>query len=180
MLRMLSIRMQRAGRKGHPTYRVVVQDTRWAPTSGKFVASLGSYDPHTKTTTLAKEKAELFLKNGAQPSDRVIKLLTSEGVKMPAWVAKPGKQKRAIKNPDKLRRNRPPEPKVEEPAVSEVETSEAPAETPAAEVSETEVAAEIPAEEAAASEAKTQDEAVPAEPEVSKSEEPDAKPAEKA
>lgn len=104
---MLSIRMQRLGRKGHPTYRVVVQDSRYAPTSGKYVALLGSYDPHTKQTTVSKEKAEYYLKHGAQPSDRVAKLFVSEKIKLPDWFKQSTKQERAIKNPDKLRKNRP-------------------------------------------------------------------------
>ena len=77
---MLAIRMQRTGRKGHAMYRVIVQDSHRQPTSGKVVAILGSYDPHTKESTLDKEKAATFLKNGAQPSDRVVKLLQAEKV----------------------------------------------------------------------------------------------------
>ena len=107
---MLSIRMQRIGRKGHPTYRIVVQDSRQAPTSGKFVASLGSYDPHTKVSSLQKDRASFYLENGAQPTDRVVRLLNEEKVRLPKWVKQPTKQKRAIKNPEKLRRNRPAEP----------------------------------------------------------------------
>ena len=127
---MLDIRMQRMGRKGHPTYRVVVQDSRWAPSSGKFVASLGSYDPHTKQNSLVKEKAEFYLKNGAQPSDRVAKLFSNEGIKLPEWVKVSADKKREIRNPDKLRKNRPAEEApAEEPVSAE---SEAPAEeTPA-------------------------------------------------
>ncbi len=106
---MLAIRMQRMGRKGHPTYRVVVQDSRWTPSSGKFVAMLGSYDPHTKQNSLVKDKAELYLKNGAQPSDRVAKLFSSEGIKLPKWVKVSADKKREIRNPDKLRKNRPAE-----------------------------------------------------------------------
>lgn len=106
---MLSIRMQRLGRKGHPVYRVVVQDSRQSPDSGKFVARLGSYDPHTKTTSLDKEKAEFYLSNGAQPSERVAALFRSEKVKLPSWVKQPSKQKRDVKNPEKLRKNRPAE-----------------------------------------------------------------------
>ena len=113
---MLSIRMQRLGRKGHPTYRIVVQDSRYAPTSGKYVALLGSYDPHTKQATLQKDKASLYLKNGAQPSDRVVKIFTDQKVSLPKWVKKPIKQTRDIKNPDKLRKNRPAQP-APEPAV---------------------------------------------------------------
>lgn len=113
---MLSIRMQRLGRKGHSMYRIVVQDSRCTPTSGKYVALLGSYDPHTKVSSITKDKAELYLKNGAQPSDRVVKLFKSEKISLPKWVADPAKQKREIRNPDKLRRNRPAEEKVAEPS----------------------------------------------------------------
>ena len=86
---MLAIRMQRRGRKGHAMFRVVVQESRLAPTSGRTVAVLGSYDPHAKAVVLDKEKATTYLKNGAQPSDRVVRLLKSEGVKLPKWVQEP-------------------------------------------------------------------------------------------
>lgn len=117
--------MQRLGRKGHPVYRVVVQDSRQAPTSGKYVAMLGSYDPHTKANSLDKEKAEFYLNNGAQPSDRVVKLFVAEKVKLPDWVQKPMKQKREIRNPEKLRRNRPAEETA--PAKEAAPAEEAPA-----------------------------------------------------
>ena len=113
---MLSIRMQRRGRKGHAVYRVVVQDSRWAPTSGKVVAYLGHYDPHTKINTLVKDKAQFYLDPGARPSQRVQKLLKEEGIKLPKWLKEPSKQERTVKNPEKLRKNRPSEePVVEEP-----------------------------------------------------------------
>lgn len=125
---MLVIRMQRTGRKGHAQFRIVVQDSRRTPTSGKVVAALGSYDPHAKTTTLDKEKASTYLSNGAQPTPRVARLLKAEGVKLPEWVklaeAKSGK----LRNPEKLRRNQP----KEEAAPAE-EAPEAPAEEPATE-----------------------------------------------
>ncbi len=72
---MLAIRMQRTGRKGHAMFRVVVQDSRQTPTSGKVVARLGSYDPHAKTVVLDKEKAAFYLEHGAQPSGRAVRLL---------------------------------------------------------------------------------------------------------
>lgn len=111
---MLSIRMQRTGRKGHAMFRVVVQDSRLTPTSGKVVALLGNYDPHSKTANIVKDKAEFYLKNGAQPSDRAARILESEGVKMPAWFVKAAEKKRATRNPDKLRKNQ--EPVAEEPS----------------------------------------------------------------
>lgn len=105
-------------------FRVVVQDSRLTPTSGKIVALLGSYDPHAKTTTLDKEKAAVFLGNGAQPSDRAAMLLKSEGVKLPKWVSVDTKKAGKLKNAEKLRKNRPAEPIAEE----------TPAEEPVAEV----------------------------------------------
>jgi small subunit ribosomal protein S16 len=104
---MLAIRMQRTGRKAHAMFRVVVQDSRRTPTSGKIVALLGSYDPHAKTVTLQKDKASYYLEHGAQPSDRVAKLLNAEGVKLPNWVQKAEAKKRTVRNPDKLRKNKP-------------------------------------------------------------------------
>lgn len=145
---MLTIRMQRLGRKGHPTYRVVVQDVRQTPTSGKYIALLGSYDPHTRTSTLIREKAEFYLSNGAQPSARVVSLFKAEGVTMPAWVKQEHVSKtRGIRNPEKLRKNRPAEPASEE-VVADSPTDEAPLDestaenTPAQEASESNEASE--------------------------------------
>lgn len=122
---MLAIRMQRTGRKGHAMFRVVVQDARRTPTSGKIVAQIGSYDPHGKAVTLDKEKAAFYLTHGAQPSDRVAKLLQTQGVKLPDWVSVSTVKTGKIRNQDKLRRNQPAkEPEAvaapEEPAAPEV------------------------------------------------------------
>lgn len=116
---MLTIRMQRTGRKGHAMFRIVVQDSRVTPTSGKVVAYLGSYDPHSKVITLDKEKASEFLKNGAQPSDRAARLLESEGVTLPTWYKKPNKKTSSLRNPEKLRKNQPKEEIIEEVVVEE-------------------------------------------------------------
>lgn len=156
---MLVIRMQRTGRKGHAMFRVVVQDSRRTPTSGKIVAQLGSYDPHNKNVTLDKEKAKFYLEHGAQPSDRVARLLKSEGVKLPPWVSLSADKERTVRNAEKRRSTRPEEP-------------EAPAEEPAAEP-------ETPAEETPAEDTSTEEpatEATPAE-EASEETEPEAEPA---
>lgn len=158
--------MQRTGRKGHAQFRVVVQDSRRTPTSGRIVASLGSLNPHTKEAILDKEKAAFYLSNGAQPSARVIRLLKSEGVKLPEWVVEADNKDRKIRNTEKLRKNQPAKPveeaPAEEPAAAEPpveETAEAPAveesevatsEAPADETPE--VVAEAPAEEASTTE----------------------------
>lgn len=129
---MLVIRMQRTGRKGHAQFRVVVQDSRRTPQSGKVVASLGYYNPHAKTTDLNKEKAAFYLEHGAQPSERVVRLLASEGVKLPSWVKTAEAKKRDVRNPDKRRST---QPVVEEAPVEEAEAESA-AETPAEETAE--------------------------------------------
>lgn len=122
---MLAIRMQRTGRKGHAMFRVVVQDSRVTPTSGKLVAQLGSYDPHAKTLILDKEKSSFYLEHGANPSPRVARLLQAEGVKLPKWVVLSESKVGKLRHPEKLRRNRPEEPKAE--IVAE---AKAPAEEP--------------------------------------------------
>lgn len=152
---MLTIRLQRTGRSGHAQFRVVVQDSRTAPSSGKVIALLGSYNPHTKEIKVNKEEAERFMANGAQPSERIVKLFTLAKVKLPEWVAKLDKKSAAIKNSEKLRRNQPKQPKVEAeapveaPAETEAEpvVEDTPTEAVSEEVpSEAPVSAEVPAE----------------------------------
>ncbi len=130
---MLVIRMQRVGRKGHAMFRVVVQDARRTPTSGKVVAYVGSYDPHAKTVKLDKEKLTYYLEHGAQPSPRVVSILKAEKVKLPNWVAEPKAKSGNIRNPQKRRSTTPPEPQqpkedkapVKEPEEAEVEAASA-------------------------------------------------------
>ena len=134
---MLTIRYQRTGRKGHTQFRVVVQDSRYSPSSGRVVAYLGSYDPHSKATTLNKDETLKYISNGAQPSDRVVTLLKKEGLKLPSWVSDQTEKSKSIRNQDKLRRNRPAEEKAPEEPVTEAPTAEVeePApETPAEEI----------------------------------------------
>ncbi len=104
---MLAIRMQRTGRKGHAMYRMVVQDARRTPTSGKIVTYLGSYDPHNKLATVDKTKASFYLEHGAQPSPRAASILKAEKVKMPKWVEEPKQMKRSVRNPEKRRSSAP-------------------------------------------------------------------------
>lgn len=77
---MLVIRFRRVGKKNKPTYRVVVGEHTWTP-SGKFTADLGSYNPHSKATTLKKEEAVEWLNKGAKPSNSVAKLFEKEKIK---------------------------------------------------------------------------------------------------
>jgi small subunit ribosomal protein S16 len=106
---MLVIRLQRRGRKGLAMYRIVVQDKRTHPTREKVIARLGSYNPHTKELKVENELAGKFLAGGAQPSDRVVRLLKTAGVKMPAWVKEPVVKARTTRNAEKLRSNQPSE-----------------------------------------------------------------------
>jgi small subunit ribosomal protein S16 len=127
---MLAIRMQRTGRKGHATYRVVVQDSQRTPTSGRVVAQIGHYDPHTKVTKIDTEKATFYLTNGAQPSERVARLIQKEGVKLPTWVKLSENKERKTRHPEKLRSQQPKEEVAAEAPVEE------PADAPKEEVSE--------------------------------------------
>ena len=118
---MLAIRLQRIGRKAYPVYRLAVQEANRHPSSGRVVAYVGSYNPHTKQSSVQVEAAQKYLDNGAQPSPRVVKLLDDAGVKLPSWVKKhDGDKSRSVKNTDKLRKNQPKEePVAEEPAAEE-------------------------------------------------------------
>lgn len=141
---MLAIRLQRVGRKGLPVYRLAVQESHRHPTSGRVVAYVGTYNPHTKDASVQVELAQKYLDNGAQPSPRVVKLLKDAGVKLPSWVKDVGQKSKTIRHADKLRKNQPKEEVVEEPAVeAEAAADETPVEAPA----ETEAPAE-PVEEA--------------------------------
>ena len=124
---MLAIRLQRVGRAGYPTYRLAVQESQRHPSSGRVVAYVGSYNPHTKDAKVQVEVAQKYLDNGAQPTPRVVKLLKEAGVKLPSWVKDVAADKqKALRNPEKLRKNQPKEEVVEE----------APAEAPAEESAE--------------------------------------------
>lgn len=128
---MLAIRLQRNGRKALPLYRIVVQEAQRHPLSGRIVAQVGSYNPHTKATVLDKAEVEKYLNNGAQPSTRVIRILVKEGIKLPKWVKMPLEKHATAKHADKLRKNQPKEeeaPAEEAPAEEAAPAEETPAE----------------------------------------------------
>lgn len=105
---MLAIRLKRTGRKAYAVYRVAVQEAQRHPSSGKVVAYVGTYNPHTKEATFDKELVEKYLNNGAQPTPRIVKLLKDAKIKLPSWVKEPNLSKaRATRNPEKLRKNAP-------------------------------------------------------------------------
>ena len=113
---MLAIRLQRLGRKAYPVYRLAVQEAQRHPSSGRVVAYVGTYNPHTKEANVQVEAAQRYLDNGAQPTPRVVKLLKEAGVKLPKWVKEHDASKsKVVKKADKLRKNQPKEEAVEAP-----------------------------------------------------------------
>ena len=121
---MLAIRMQRNGRTHYPTYRIIVQEAQRHPLSGRVVAEVGNYNPQTKQTVLDKEKVEFYLKNGAQPSSRVARVLKANKIKLPDWYKEAPAKHATAKHADKLRKNQP----KDAPAPAEAPAEEAPAE----------------------------------------------------
>lgn len=162
---MLAIRLQRTGRSGYSQFRLIVQDSRFSPTRGRVVAYLGSYDPHTKTATVDSQKASQYLNNGAQPSDRVARLLKKEGVKLPSWVKLDAPQTGKVRNPDKRRNTRPAEAEDPAPEAPAVETEPAKAEnTEAPEPAADSPAKETPTEEPIAEAPTVEEPAIPEAP----------------
>ncbi len=72
----VKIRLRRMGAKKAPFYRVVVADSRF-PRDGRFIEEIGYYDPTKEPAVVSidKEKAEEWIKKGAQPTDTVKRLL---------------------------------------------------------------------------------------------------------
>ena len=77
----VKIRLKRMGMKKMPFYRVVVADER-SPRDGRFIEEIGYYNPMTEPATIKidAEKAQQWLKNGAQPTDTARTLLKKTGV----------------------------------------------------------------------------------------------------
>jgi small subunit ribosomal protein S16 len=73
---MLRIRLRRVGKKGNPSYRIVVADVR-APRDGAYLEWIGNYDPMADppAVTIKRDRAEEWLSKGAQPSDAVKRIL---------------------------------------------------------------------------------------------------------
>ncbi len=71
---MLRIRLSRRGKKKSPFYRIVVTDIR-KKRSGAPLEEIGTYDPRTKALKLDKDKAQEWIKKGAQPTETLKTLL---------------------------------------------------------------------------------------------------------
>ena len=78
---MVKIRLRRMGAKKAPFYRIDVADAR-APRDGRCIEEIGTYNPllETDNITVDAEKAQNWIKNGAQPTDTVRGLLKKAGV----------------------------------------------------------------------------------------------------
>jgi len=133
----VKLRLMRMGKKKQPTYRVVAADSRKAR-NGRIIEAVGFYDPRRDPSVIEidNEKAVGWLRNGAQPTERVEKLLKISG----AW--------------DEFK-GQPATPKAEEAPTEEAPTEEAPAEEAPTEEAPVEeaVVEEAPAEEAVVEEA---------------------------
>lgn len=91
---MLMIRLQRAGRRNEPHFRIVVTEKTTSP-RGKYLESLGFVNPLEKKRSVNKERALFWISKGAQPSDTVRNLLVSEKVLDMPKVPKHKKSKKA-------------------------------------------------------------------------------------
>ena len=78
---MVKIRLRRMGAKKSPFYRIVVADSR-APRDGRFIEQLGTYNPLAEPAEVKvdAERAQAWIKTGAQPTDTVKRLLKQAGI----------------------------------------------------------------------------------------------------
>lgn len=85
----VKLRLMRMGKTKQPTYRVVAADSR-SPRDGRFIEILGQYNPRAEPSviTIDNTKAVKWLREGAQPTERVQKLLVISG----AWSEYKGPQ----------------------------------------------------------------------------------------
>ncbi len=154
----VAIRLSRGGSKKRPYYKVVVSNSR-APRDGKYLEQLGTYNPllakdDVARVRLTEDRVRYWLGVGAQPTDRVARLLDKAGIK----------ERAATNNPNKAEPGKKAKDRAEDKAAKLAEAEEAKAAAAAApaveEVTE-EVIAEAPAEEAPVAE-EVQAEAAPA------------------
>ena len=156
---MLKIRLARGGAKKRPYYNIVVADSH-SPRDGRFIEKVGAYNPMLKKddpqrVTLKVESIQAWLKKGAQPTDRVARFLSKEG--LVKW--------EAGNNPKKAEPGQKAKERAEERAQREADRAAAAAEAaaqPAPEpVVEEAPAAEAPAAEEVTAEAPAAEEAAP-------------------
>ena len=78
---MVKIRLRRMGAKKAPFYRIVLADSRY-PRDGRFIEEIGIYNPTTDPAELKVdvERAQAWIKTGAQPTETVKALLKKAGM----------------------------------------------------------------------------------------------------
>ena len=175
------MRLARGGSKKRPFYRIVIADER-APRDGNFIEKIGNFNPmvpkdHKERVVISKERAEHWLKVGAQPTDRVQRILAELGMMdAPKITEKTKKHLPKAKAQERTKAKEEAAVKAEEDAKAAAEAAKAEAEKPAAEEQpQAEAAPETEAvteETPAAPEAEpVASEEAPAEPEAAAEEE---------
>ena len=160
------IRLARGGSKKRPFYRIVIADER-APRDGNFIEKIGNFNPmvpkdHKERVVISKERAEHWLKVGAQPTDRVQRILADLGMmEAPKITEKTKKHLPKAKAQERIKAKEEAALKAEEEAKAAAEAAKAEAEKPAEEP-----AAEEQSQTEAAPEAEAVAEETPAAPEV--------------
>ena len=136
----LKIRLSRGGNKKRPHYRVVLADSR-APRDGRFIERLGTYNPilskdNDQRVILNEERIKHWLKNGAQPTDRVTKFLSDLKIIKDIKRDNPNKAKPKAKAQERAQALIDAKLAAEEEKIKEKAAEAAPAaeETPASEV----------------------------------------------
>ena len=84
----VKLRLTRVGKTKQPQYRIVAADSR-SPRDGRFIEIVGNYNPRTEPTMFEvdADKVRDWLNKGAQPTERVQKLLNSKGISREAPAA---------------------------------------------------------------------------------------------
>jgi small subunit ribosomal protein S16 len=92
----LKIRLRRTGARKKPNYRIVVAEST-SPRDGKYIEIIGTYDPLTDPSTIVLDgdRAKHWLSVGAQPTERVVKLMAREGIVEAPTFEKPAKAEAA-------------------------------------------------------------------------------------
>jgi small subunit ribosomal protein S16 len=75
----VKMRLRRMGAKKAPIYRVIVADSR-SPRDGRFIEEIGYFNPRSDELKIDAEKAQTWIKNGAQPTDTVRALLKKSNI----------------------------------------------------------------------------------------------------
>ena len=168
------MRLARGGSKKRPFYRIVIADER-APRDGNFIEKIGNFNPmvpkdHKERVVISKERAEHWLKVGAQPTDRVQRILADLGMMdAPKITEKTKKHLPKAKAQERTKAKEEAALKAEEDAKAAAEAAKAEAEKPAAE--EQPQAEAAPEAEAVAEETPAAPEAEPAASEEAPAEE---------